>query len=159
MTTQTLSVDSIATETGSLPTGISACNTGKLGSLSENIARELFGVLTASSRSPSGETTSGRDWGLSKFAKPRANCSVGPALGEATTASGGPFAATAATLVLSERTVETHVQNILAKLGAACSAACRPIDDKRGTVEFRTKVAAVLAKRAARIAYKRAGGK
>ena len=47
----------------------------------------------------------------------------------------------------------------LAKLGAACSAACRPIDDKRGTVEFRTKVAAVLAKRAARIAYKRAGGK
>jgi carbon-monoxide dehydrogenase medium subunit len=47
----------------------------------------------------------------------------------------------------------------LAKLGAACSAACRPIDDKRGTVEFRTKVAAVLAKRAARTAYARAGGK
>lgn len=47
----------------------------------------------------------------------------------------------------------------LAKLGAACSAACRPIDDKRGTIEFRTKVAAVLAKRAAKIAYTRAGGK
>jgi carbon-monoxide dehydrogenase medium subunit len=47
----------------------------------------------------------------------------------------------------------------LDKLGAACSAACRPIDDKRGTVEFRTKVAAVLAKRAAKIAYSRAGGK
>ena len=47
----------------------------------------------------------------------------------------------------------------LDKLGAACSAACRPIDDKRGTVEFRTKVAAVLAKRAAKIAYARAGGK
>ena len=47
----------------------------------------------------------------------------------------------------------------LEKLGAACSAACRPIDDKRGTIEFRTKVAAVLAKRAARIAYGRAGGK
>jgi carbon-monoxide dehydrogenase medium subunit len=47
----------------------------------------------------------------------------------------------------------------LAKLAAACSAACRPIDDKRGTVEFRTKVAGVLATRAAKIAYGRAGGK
>ena len=47
----------------------------------------------------------------------------------------------------------------LEKLGAAASAACRPIDDKRGTIEFRTKVAAVLAKRAAAIAYARAGGK
>jgi carbon-monoxide dehydrogenase medium subunit len=47
----------------------------------------------------------------------------------------------------------------LEKLGEAASAACRPIDDKRGTVEFRTKVAAVLAKRAAKIAYSRAGGK
>ena len=47
----------------------------------------------------------------------------------------------------------------LEKLGEAASAACRPIDDKRGTIEFRTKVAAVLAKRAAKIAYARAGGK
>ena len=47
----------------------------------------------------------------------------------------------------------------LEKLGLACSAACTPIDDKRGTVDFRTGVAAVLAKRAARIAYTRAGGK
>lgn len=47
----------------------------------------------------------------------------------------------------------------LEKLGQAASAACKPIDDKRGTIEFRTKVAAVLAKRAATIAYKRAGGK
>ncbi len=47
----------------------------------------------------------------------------------------------------------------LDRLGAAASAACRPIDDKRGTIEFRTKVAAVLAKRAAKIAYGRAGGK
>ncbi len=46
----------------------------------------------------------------------------------------------------------------LEKLAEACSAACRPIDDKRGTVDFRTKVAGVLAKRAARIAYERAGG-
>ena len=47
----------------------------------------------------------------------------------------------------------------LEKLGEACSAACRPIDDKRGTVAFRTKVAAVLARRAAKIAFERAGGK
>lgn len=47
----------------------------------------------------------------------------------------------------------------LDKLAAACSAACRPIDDKRGTVEFRTKVAGVLARRAAKIAFERAGGK
>jgi carbon-monoxide dehydrogenase medium subunit len=47
----------------------------------------------------------------------------------------------------------------LAKLAQACSAACKPIDDKRGTIEFRTRVAGVLAKRAAKIAYQRAGGK
>ena len=47
----------------------------------------------------------------------------------------------------------------LTNLADACSAACSPIDDKRGTVEFRTEVAGVLARRAARIAYKRAGGK
>ena len=47
----------------------------------------------------------------------------------------------------------------LEKLATACSAACKPIDDKRGTIEFRTKVAGVLARRAAQIAYKRAGGK
>lgn len=47
----------------------------------------------------------------------------------------------------------------LARLAAACEAACKPIDDKRGTIEFRTDVAGVLARRAARIAYQRAGGK
>ncbi|MBX3706702.1 MAG: xanthine dehydrogenase family protein subunit M [Pseudomonadales bacterium] len=46
----------------------------------------------------------------------------------------------------------------LAALTAACEAACAPIDDKRGTVEFRTEVAGVLARRAAKIAYQRAGG-
>ena len=44
-------------------------------------------------------------------------------------------------------------------LAVACSAACRPIDDKRGTREYRIKVAGVLARRAAQIARKRAGGK
>ena len=47
----------------------------------------------------------------------------------------------------------------LARLAAACSAACAPIDDKRGTVAFRTDVAGVLARRAAMIAYERAGGR
>jgi len=46
----------------------------------------------------------------------------------------------------------------LDKLAAAASAACNPITDKRGTVKFRTHVAGVLAKRAARIAYARAKG-
>ena len=47
----------------------------------------------------------------------------------------------------------------LMKLSKACEAACSPIDDKRGTVEFRTEVAGVLARRAAAIAYDRARGK
>ena len=47
----------------------------------------------------------------------------------------------------------------LAELAAACEAACNPIDDKRGTIEYRTEVAGVLARRAAKIAYERAGGK
>lgn len=47
----------------------------------------------------------------------------------------------------------------LEALAAACSAACNPIDDKRGTIEYRQRVAGVLAKRTAKIAYERAGGK
>ena len=41
---------------------------------------------------------------------------------------------------------------------AAARAACRPINDKRGTIEYRTKVAGVLARRAAKIAQQRAEG-
>ena len=44
----------------------------------------------------------------------------------------------------------------LAALSAAASAACNPIDDKRGTIEYRVKVAGVLARRAALIALERA---
>jgi carbon-monoxide dehydrogenase medium subunit len=44
----------------------------------------------------------------------------------------------------------------LVALAEAASAACKPIDDKRGTVKFRTHVAGVLARRAAKIAYDRA---
>ena len=42
------------------------------------------------------------------------------------------------------------------RLEAAARAACRPIDDKRGTTEFRVDVAAVLTRRAALIALDRA---
>jgi carbon-monoxide dehydrogenase medium subunit len=47
----------------------------------------------------------------------------------------------------------------LKKLDAAAQAACQPIDDKRGTVEYRTKVAGVLARRTAQTAYDRARNK
>jgi carbon-monoxide dehydrogenase medium subunit len=44
----------------------------------------------------------------------------------------------------------------LERLAAAASAACKPIDDKRGTIAYRVKVAGVLARRAALIALERA---
>jgi len=48
-------------------------------------------------------------------------------------------------------------ETALARLDQAARLACRPIDDKRGTIEYRTKVAGVLARRTATIAYERAG--
>ena len=47
----------------------------------------------------------------------------------------------------------------LDKLAAAASAATQPIDDKRGTKEYRTRVAGVLARRASIIARDRVGAK
>jgi len=44
----------------------------------------------------------------------------------------------------------------LERLDAAARAACQPIDDKRGTKEYRIKVAGVLARRTAQIALERA---
>jgi CO/xanthine dehydrogenase FAD-binding subunit len=53
--------------------------------------------------------------------------------------------------------IGTRVDNAaLDRLAKAASAACRPIDDKRGTKEYRIKVAGVLAKRTAQQALERA---
>lgn len=41
---------------------------------------------------------------------------------------------------------------------AACSEACNPINDKRGTIKYRTKIAGVLLKRSAMIARDRING-
>ncbi len=71
--------------------------------------------------------------------------------------------AVAPTVLLVEACAEAIIgtkldDTALAALEKAASAACKPIDDKRGTIEFRVKVAGVLARRAAAIAYTRAGG-
>jgi CO/xanthine dehydrogenase FAD-binding subunit len=47
----------------------------------------------------------------------------------------------------------------MAALDAAVGGACNPITDKRGTIEYRIKVAGVLARRAAKIAFERAGAR
>lgn len=46
----------------------------------------------------------------------------------------------------------------LDRMADAVRAACRPIDDKRGTVEYRTATAGVLARRVVAIALQRANG-
>ena len=50
-------------------------------------------------------------------------------------------------------------ETALAALDQAARRACKPIDDKRGTIEFRIKIAGVMARRAAVIAYERARGR
>ncbi len=77
------------------------------------------------------------------------------------TAARVSLGAVAATVLLVEDAAKaligTKVDDAaLENLAAAASAACKPIDDKRGTVAFRTHVAGVLAKRAAKIALDRA---
>jgi len=47
-------------------------------------------------------------------------------------------------------------EDALTRMAEAASAACRPIDDKRGTKAYRIKVAGVMARRAAEIALERA---
>lgn len=71
--------------------------------------------------------------------------------------------AVAPTVVLAEEAGRillgtTLDDDTLARMATACESVCKPIDDKRGTVAFRTRTAGVLARRAALIAYARAGG-
>ena len=59
----------------------------------------------------------------------------------------------------AEALLGTRVEDAaLAAAGAACTAASSPISDKRGTVQYRRKVVAVLCRRAAAIARERALG-
>ena len=72
--------------------------------------------------------------------------------------------AVAARVLLVEEAAEALIGTpldaaALDALTAAASAACQPIDDKRGTIEFRTEVAGVLARRAAETALARAKAK
>ncbi|RRH89995.1 xanthine dehydrogenase family protein subunit M [Mesorhizobium tamadayense] len=72
--------------------------------------------------------------------------------------------AAAPTVLLVEEAAQVLIgskldEATLERLAKVCAGACRPIDDKRGTIEFRRKVAGVLAKRVAATAYERAGGK
>lgn len=69
--------------------------------------------------------------------------------------------AVAPTVVLLEEGAKALIgttidEGALKELDSAARAACNPINDKRGTIEFRTDVAGVLAKRAALIAKERA---
>ena len=51
---------------------------------------------------------------------------------------------------------DTIPSDVLDAVAAAATAACNPIDDMRGTIDYRRRVAGVLAKRAAVIALNRA---
>ena len=69
--------------------------------------------------------------------------------------------AVAATPILVPEAAEALIgtavgDDALGPMAEAASAACRPIDDKRGTKAYRIKVAGVMARRAAEIALERA---
>ena len=71
----------------------------------------------------------------------------------------GAVAPTALLVSEAAKTLIGHKldQPTLDALDAAARKACKPIDDKRGTIDYRIKVAGVLARRAAAIAFERAG--
>jgi carbon-monoxide dehydrogenase medium subunit len=60
----------------------------------------------------------------------------------------------AAEALVGSRLDEASLENA----AEACRAACNPIDDKRGTIAYRTKISGVLLKRTVGIASMRAGG-
>jgi CO/xanthine dehydrogenase FAD-binding subunit len=80
------------------------------------------------------------------------------------TAARCALGAVAPTVLLVKEMADALVGHTLddatnAALDKAAQAACKPINDKRGTIEYRTKVAGVLARRVAKIAFDRASGK
>lgn len=92
-------------------------------------------------------------------------CAINVTLDEHGTCTAARVAlgAVAPTAILVPQAAETLIgheldEPVLENLDAAAQAACAPIDDKRGTIAFRTKVAGVLARRVANIAFTRAGG-
>ena len=61
---------------------------------------------------------------------------------------------------LNDLVIESKINDeLLSKIAMICSSSCKPINDKRGTIEFRSHVAGVLAKRAILLAHSRAGDK
>ena len=94
-----------------------------------------------------------------------AGCGVSLSLDEEgrVTASRVALGAVGPKVMLVEEAAEAIKRRVLDEaalndLAAACSRAATPIDDKRGTVDFRRHVAGVLARRAAVIAEARAKG-
>ncbi|MET4130378.1 xanthine dehydrogenase family protein subunit M [Roseovarius sp. MBR-6] len=92
-------------------------------------------------------------------------CGISLSLDEAdrVTAARVALGAVGPKVILVEAAAEAIKRRVLdeaalADLAAACSKAATPIDDKRGTVDFRRHVAGVLARRAAVIAAARAKG-
>jgi carbon-monoxide dehydrogenase medium subunit len=89
-------------------------------------------------------------------------CGVNLTLQDGTcTAARVALGAVAPTVLLVEEAAKALVgskldDKAIEAAAAACRAACRPIDDKRGTVAYRTKIAGVLLKRATAIAAERA---
>ncbi|BBK37496.1 oxidoreductase [Allostella sp. ATCC 35155] len=81
--------------------------------------------------------------------------------GDTCTAARVALGAVAPTVLLVEEAGKALVGSklddaALEAAAAACRAVCKPIDDKRGTIVYRTKIAGVLLKRAVAIAAERA---
>src|SRR5580658_9831642 len=79
------------------------------------------------------------------------------------TAARVALGAVAPTVILVQAAADALIGHLLdadtlARLDAAAQAAAKPISDKRGTIEYRTKIAGVLARRVAAIAFDRAQG-
>jgi carbon-monoxide dehydrogenase medium subunit len=89
-------------------------------------------------------------------------CGVSLTLKDGTcTAARVGLGAVAPTVLLVEAAAKALVgtkldAKALEAAAAACRAVCKPIDDKRGTIVYRTKIAGVLLKRATAIAAERA---